>query len=53
MKDFVRHREAFAFDKNTLLLGAAIALGTGLISGLVPGWRAARLTTVQALREVG
>ncbi|MBP8301659.1 MAG: ABC transporter permease [Planctomycetes bacterium] len=44
---------AFAFDKNTLLLGAAIALGTGLISGLVPGWRAARLTTVQALREVG
>lgn len=44
---------AFAFDKDTLLLGAAIALGTGLISGLVPGWRAARLTTVQALREVG
>jgi len=43
----------FAFDRNTLLLGSAIALGVGLVSGLVPGWRAARLSPVEALREVG
>ncbi len=42
----------FAFDQNTLLLGAMLALGTGLLSGLVPGWRAARLTTTAALREI-
>jgi putative ABC transport system permease protein len=43
----------FGFDTNTLLLGAGIAVGIGLLSGLVPGWRAAKLTTVSALREVG
>ncbi|MBX3463058.1 MAG: ABC transporter permease [Planctomycetes bacterium] len=43
----------FGFDGSTLLLGAGIALAVGVISGLVPGLRAARLTTVQALREVG
>ncbi len=43
----------FGFDRSTLLLGAGIALGVGLVSGLAPGIRAARLTTVQALREVG
>lgn len=43
----------FGFDRATLLLGAGIALAVGLISGIVPGIRAARLTTVQALREVG
>ena len=42
----------FAFDRSTLLLGSGLALGTGLISGLVPGWRAARLTTTAALREI-
>jgi putative ABC transport system permease protein len=43
----------FGFDRSTLLLGAGIALAVGLVSGIVPGVRAARLTTVQALREVG
>lgn len=43
----------FGFDTNTLLLGAGIAVGIGLVSGLLPGWRAAKLTTVAALREVG
>ncbi|MEO6594027.1 MAG: ABC transporter permease [Planctomycetota bacterium] len=43
----------FGFDRNTLLLGGAIALVVGFVSGLLPGLRAARLTTVEALREVG
>jgi putative ABC transport system permease protein len=43
----------FGFDTNTLLLGGAIAVGVGLVSGIVPGLRAAKLTTVAALREVG
>ncbi len=43
----------FGFDRSTLLLGGGIALAVGLVSGIVPGLRAARLTTVQALREVG
>lgn len=42
----------FGFDGTTLWLGAGIALGTGLLSGLLPAWRAARLTTISALREV-
>lgn len=43
----------FAFAKETLWLGAGIALAIGLVAGLLPGLRAARLTTIQALREVG
>ncbi len=43
----------FGFETNTLLLGAGLSIGVGLVSGIVPGLRAARLTTVQALREVG
>lgn len=43
----------FAFDRETLLLGAGIALATGLVSGLAPGLRAAHLQPVAALREVG
>jgi putative ABC transport system permease protein len=43
----------FAFAKETLWLGAGIALVIGLVAGLLPGLRAARLTTIQALREVG
>lgn len=43
----------FGFDEGTLLLGAAIAVGVGLIAGVLPGRRAARLTAIAALREVG
>ncbi|MBL8755379.1 MAG: ABC transporter permease [Planctomycetes bacterium] len=43
----------FGFDEATLWLGAGIALGTGLVAGLLPGWRAARMNTIAALREVG
>ncbi|MGE3175165.1 MAG: ABC transporter permease [Planctomycetota bacterium] len=43
----------FEFDRDTLLLGTALALGIGLVSGIVPGARAVRLTTVTALREIG
>lgn len=43
----------FGFDTNSLLLGGAIALGVGVVSGVMPGLRAMKLTTVTALREVG
>lgn len=43
----------FGFDERTLLLGAAIAVGVGLVAGVLPGRRAARLTAIAALREVG
>jgi putative ABC transport system permease protein len=42
----------FGLDGYTFLLGGAVALGTGLLSGLVPGLHAARLTAVGAIREV-
>lgn len=42
----------FGFDANTVLLGASLAVVTGLVSGIVPGVRAARLPSVTALREV-
>ena len=44
---------AFRFDENTLWLGAGIAVGVGVVSGALPGWRASRLTPITALREVG
>ena len=37
-------------DTEVALLGVGIALTIGLISGLVPGWQAARLVPVKALR---
>jgi simple sugar transport system ATP-binding protein len=43
----------FGFDKDTLLLGAGLALAIGLVSGVVPGIRAAKLTAVAALKEIG
>ncbi|MEZ6038674.1 MAG: ABC transporter permease [Planctomycetota bacterium] len=43
----------FGFDSNTLLLGGGIALVTGLVSGLLPGLRAARLGVTEALQELG
>lgn len=42
----------FGFDRDTAWLGAMVALGVGLVAGILPGLRAARLTTVDALREV-
>jgi len=42
----------FALDQGTLLMGATIALMIGLVSGLLPGIRAARLTTTQAMQEI-
>ncbi|GDY02012.1 ABC transporter ATP-binding protein [Planctomycetota bacterium] len=42
----------FAFSTQSLLLGCGLAMLIGLVSGIVPGLRVARLTTVQALREV-
>ena len=42
----------FAFDRGTLLLGAGIAGAVGLISGILPGLRAARLSPTAALQEV-
>ena len=43
----------FEFDPTTLGLGAGLALLVGLVSGIVPGMRASRLTVIAALREVG
>jgi putative ABC transport system permease protein len=42
----------FDVTTKTLVLGAAVALGLMLASGLVPAMRAARLPVVQALRHV-
>lgn len=38
---------------STLLLGVLFALLGGVIAGLIGGWRAARLTPVVALRDLG
>lgn len=44
----------FAFDVTPALLalGVAWAIGMGLLGGLLPAWRAARLPVAQALREL-
>lgn len=42
----------FGVDANTFLLGAAVAIGTGLVSGVIPGMTAARQSPVGAIREV-
>jgi putative ABC transport system permease protein len=42
----------FAVATSTLIIGALVALGLMLASGLVPALRAARLPVVQALRQV-
>jgi putative ABC transport system permease protein len=42
----------FAVLPSTLLMGFAIALALGLVSGAIPAFQAARLSVVQALRKV-
>jgi putative ABC transport system permease protein len=42
----------FAFDRGTLVVAGAIAIGVGFVSGLLPGLRTSRLTTTQALQEL-
>ncbi len=42
----------FALERDTLLLGAGIAAVVGLVSGVLPGVRAARMNTTQALQEI-
>lgn len=42
----------FAFDQQTLSLGVGLALVVGVVSGILPGVRAARMTTTRALQEV-
>lgn len=44
--------EGFTVKGTTLILGLAISLGLGLLSGLVPAWQASRISVVQALRRV-
>lgn len=39
----------FAIEDETYLLGAAVAVGTGLLAGLIPALRASRLRVVEAL----
>jgi len=41
----------FRILPRTYALGAAVALGLGLIAGIVPAWQASRLRCVEALRK--
>ncbi|MEM7203514.1 MAG: ABC transporter permease [Planctomycetota bacterium] len=40
----------FKVDPGIALTGLGIAVGVGLLSGLIPGWAVARLTPIKALR---
>lgn len=42
----------FGVEWSTVIVGLAIALGLGLLSGLVPAYQASRLSVVQALKKV-
>ncbi len=42
-----------ALHPSTLLLGVVFALVGGVVAGLIGGWRAARLSPVVALRDLG
>jgi len=42
----------FALDRDTLLFGVGVAVLVGLVSGVLPGLRAARMTTTRALQEI-
>ena len=53
LRDVLAQRmPGFAIDETTLVLGVGLAAVTGLVSGLVPGLRAARLSSVEAMREI-
>ena len=39
----------YAVTPATVLIGVAVTLGLGLVSGLLPAWRAARLRCIDAL----
>jgi putative ABC transport system permease protein len=39
----------FANQPSTVVLGLGIALGVGLVSGIVPAWRASRMRCIEAL----
>jgi putative ABC transport system permease protein len=43
---------AFRIDPPLLLVAVAVAASLGLLGGLVPSWRASRLTPVDALRRL-
>lgn len=43
----------FGFDRSTLALAGGIALVVGLISGFLPSIRTSRMTTTEALQELG
>jgi ABC-type antimicrobial peptide transport system permease subunit len=45
--------EVLALDRNILMIGAALALGVGVLGGVVPAITAARLKTIDCLHVVG
>jgi len=45
--------EVLALDRNILTVGAALALGVGILGGIVPAINAARLKTIDCLHVVG
>ena len=49
---FQQFLPGFGVAPSTMAAGAALAVGVALASGLVPAWRAWRLSVVQALRTV-
>jgi putative ABC transport system permease protein len=46
-----QYLSTLALSPTVILLAVTVALGTGLISGFLPAWRAARMNPVDALRN--